>query len=295
MNNGDYPGLFAAADAAAARAQRGFFGWLALNLTSLTAAAGLSPYAEESGRFALLQMVTLVIGLGCTVYIEGIQPQRRWYRARALAESVKTLTWRYVMRAAPFEGEDGNARKKFFADIGKIVEENRDASTFAIADAGEQVTPAMERIRAMPLADRIEFYRGERIEDQHRWYVRKARQNADTARLWFMLLVFFNVLAIGLCVVRLSPEGREFWEHTFGKWPIDFFTIAAGSVLAWMQTKRFQELAATYTLTAYEIGVLRADLQTRDSTESRFAHFVADAVNAYSREHSLWRARRDTE
>jgi hypothetical protein len=295
MNNGDYPGLFAAADAAAARAQRGFFGWLALNLTSLTAAAGLSPYAEESGRFALLQMVTLVIGLGCTVYIEGIQPQRRWYRARALAESVKTLTWRYVMRAAPFEGEDGNARKKFFAAIGKIVEENRDAPTFAIADAGEQVTPAMERIRAMPLADRIEFYRGERIEDQHRWYVRKARQNADTARLWFMLLVFFNVLAIGLCVVRLSPEGREFWEHTFGKWPIDFFTIAAGSVLAWMQTKRFQELAATYTLTAYEIGVLRADLPPRDSTESRFAHFVADAENAYSREHTQWRARRDTE
>jgi hypothetical protein len=147
----------------------------------------------------------------------------------------------------------------------------------------------------MSLPERIEFYRRERIEDQHAWYVRKARWNTDTARIWFALLVLFNVLAIGLCVVRLSPEGREFWEHTFGKWPIDFFTIAAGSVLAWMQTKRFQELAASYTLTAYEIGVLRADLPPKDSTESRFAHFVADAENAYSREHTQWRARRDTE
>ena len=42
-----------------------------------------------------------------------------------------------------------------------------------------------------------------------------------------VLLVIFNVLAIGLCVVRVSPEGREFWEHAFGKWPIDLFTIAA--------------------------------------------------------------------
>jgi len=295
MEKRDYPGLYAAADMAATRAQRGFFGWLAVNLTSLTAAAGLSPYAEESALFAFLQMLTLVIGLGCTVYIEGIQPQRRWYRARALAESVKTLTWRYVMRAAPFEGEGENSRRKFFNSLRKIVEENHDASTRAIADASEQVTPAMEKVRESSLAERIELYRTARIEDQHAWYISKARRNTDTARLWFVLLVLFNVLAIGLCVVRLSPEGREMWEHTVGRWPIDFFTIAAGSVLAWMQTKRFQELAASYTLTAYEIGILRADLPAKDSTESRFAHFVADAENAFSREHTQWRARRDTE
>ncbi|MBN8997651.1 MAG: DUF4231 domain-containing protein [Rhizobiales bacterium] len=295
MEQQDYPGLYAAADAASARAQRGFFGWLAVNLVSLTAAAGLSPYAEESPAFAFLQLLTLVIGLGCTVYIEGIQPQRRWYRGRALAESVKTLTWRYVMRAAPFEGEDENGRRKFFTSLRKIVEENHDASTRAIADASAQVTPAMEKIRSGPLAERIELYRTGRIEDQHAWYIRKARRNADVARFWFVLLVLFNVLAIGLCVVRLSPDGREMWEHAIGKWPIDFFTIAAGSVLAWMQTKRFQELASSYTLTAYEIGILRADLPAKDSTEGRFARFVADAENAFSREHTQWRARRDTE
>ena len=151
------------------------------------------------------------------------------------------------------------------------------------------------KVRESSLAERIELYRTARIEDQHAWYISKARRNTDTARLWFVLLVLFNVLAIGLCVVRLSPEGREMWEHTVGRWPIDFFTIAAGSVLAWMQTKRFQELAASYTLTAYEIGILRADLPAKDSTESRFAHFVADSENAFSREHTQWRARRDTE
>jgi hypothetical protein len=295
MENSDYPGLYAAADAAAAGAQRRFFGWLALNLTSLTAAAGLSPYAEESWVAAFLQMITLVIGLGCTVYIEGLQPQRRWYRARALAESVKTLTWRYVMRAAPFEGEEENAHRRFSTSLRKIVEENRDASTRAVADAGEQVTPVMEKIRAAPLEERIDLYRTARIEDQHGWYARKAKRSSETARLWFALLVIFNVLAIGLCVVRLSQPGREFWEHAVGKWPIDFFTIAAGSVLAWMQTKRFQELAASYTLTAYEIGILRTDLPRKDSTEARFVHFVADAENAFSREHTQWRARRDME
>lgn len=296
MEEHDYPALYAAADAAATRAQRHFYGWLAVNLISLTAAAGISPFADGSSLGVFLQMIALVIGFACTIYLEAIQPQRRWYRARALAESVKTWTWRYVMRAAPFEGEDQSARRKFATSLRKIVDENRDVSTRAIADASEQITRAMDALRGLPLSERMERYRTGRIEDQHAWYVRKSRQSSDSARRWFALLVVFNVLAIGLCLVRLSPDGREFWEHTFaGKWPIDLFTIAAGSVLAWMQTKRFQELAASYTLTAYEIGILRSDLPGKDGTEAKFAHFVADSENAFSREHTQWRARRDTE
>ncbi len=296
MQNHDYPALFAAADAAATRAQRHFYGWLAVNLISLTAAAGISPFADQSSLGVFLEMIALVIGFGCTIYLETIQPQRRWYRARALAESVKTLTWRYIMRAAPFEGEDLSTRRKFATSLRKIVEENRDASMRAIADTSAQMTETMETVRALPLGERIAKYRTDRVEDQHAWYVRKSQKCTDASRLWFALLVAFNVLAIALCVLRLSPDGKEFWEHTFaGKWPIDLFTIAAGSVLGWMQTKRFQELAASYTLTAYEIGILRADLPEKDGTEARFAHFVADAENAFSREHTQWRARRDTE
>ncbi len=106
METQDYPALYAAADGAAAKAQGHFYRWLAVNLISLTAAPGLSAFAEHGSLGVVLQLVALIIGFGCTIYLETFQPQRRWYRARALAESVKTLAWRYAMRAAPFEGED---------------------------------------------------------------------------------------------------------------------------------------------------------------------------------------------
>src|SRR5690606_15189811 len=40
------------------------------------------------------------------IFIGYQKPDRIWYNARAVAESVKTLTWRYMMRAEPFQATE---------------------------------------------------------------------------------------------------------------------------------------------------------------------------------------------
>ena len=75
-------------------------------------------------------------------------------------------------------------------------------------------------------------------------------------------------------------------------WPTPVLVVAAGGVLTWLNTKRFRELAAAYSLTAHEIGIAKSGL-TAIVEEVRFSEFVGDMENAFSREHTQWVARRD--
>ena len=59
-----------------------------------------------------------------------------------------------------------------------------------------------------------------------------------------------------------------------------------------MQAKKFSELAASYTLAAHEINIIKS-LSLEEMTEEEFSIFVGDAENAFSREHTQWVARKD--
>jgi hypothetical protein len=198
------------------------------------------------------------------------------------------MTWRYTMRAEPYDVEDASARRKFSANLRKLMAVNPDIATHATAnDSLEQITPAMDQVRALPLAERAKRYRAERIEDQHAWYVRKSKQNLALSRRWFYVLVLLNGLALAFAILRIPYSDVE-------PWPTDIFIVAAGSVLAWVETRKYQELAASYTLTAHEIAIMRLEMPDEEK-ESKFSTFVSDAESAFSREHTQWQARRDKE
>jgi hypothetical protein len=288
MNDSDFPALFTAADAAAIGTQKRFNWVFAGNLILLALAAVCSYAIPFVHVIAPLQLLILLASLSCTLYLGAKHPQRVWYGTRALAESVKTMSWRYVMRAEPYDGEDVSARKKFINNLRKIMSVNAEVVRQAVANESlDQITEAMEKKRALPLAERIKAYRAERIEDQHAWYVRKAKQNLAQSRKWFYVLVLLNALALFFAVLRI------FYAHV-EPWPTDIFIVAAGSVLAWIETRKYQELAASYTLTAHEIAVMRLEIPD-DGSESKFSTFVSDAESAFSREHTQWQARRDKE
>src|SRR5256885_1854042 len=54
--------------------------------------------------------------------------ERSWYRARAAAESIKTLAWRYMTGAPPYTAElpERDADQRFTADLRKVLEESGD-------------------------------------------------------------------------------------------------------------------------------------------------------------------------
>lgn len=124
ISNQEYPGLYQAADTASASAQKVYLllqqtylasliiGGLMGMLTSLFTGGALK------GIFTLMAIV-LAIGLLILWIGRSRQDDSAWFDCRAIAESVKTATWRYMMIASPFQNHGVNDQD-FISELQEI-------------------------------------------------------------------------------------------------------------------------------------------------------------------------------
>lgn len=286
MQEQDFPALYRSADDLSLASQSHFFWALRVHLLTLVGAAALSIVSIPHWSVAALQLLALLGALGCSIYLFTMRPDRLWYAGRAVAESIKTVTWRYVCRAEPFQNDDAVARNDFRQTLKQIVEQNREVCQSLTEHLDEaQFTPIMEGMRARPLYERRATYADYRIKDQLTWYARKAAFNRRMSRYFFWALIAVNFIAVICAVLRMTDLQVPFW-------PTDVFVAVAASLLSWMQARRFSELAASYALAAHEISFIKEQSLLPDSDE-KFSLFVGDAENAFSREHTQWAARKD--
>lgn len=286
----NYPALYRAAEDASLNAQLAFLrctkGYVFLSI----AGAALALYGIDSTVSALLAALLLFAALGISILMAVKKYESSWYRARALAESVKTTTWRFMMCAEPFNHESNSAVDKnvFVTLLRSILQEHKDLAheLAGMLAEGEQITDVMQEVRKFPLNERIEIYRTQRIDEQRSWYAKKSSINKASGARWFWAFVALQGVAIGLTMFRIGYPEFKFW-------PTEVFIVAATSIFGWMQVKRFRELAAAYAVAAHEIGLARVKL-SNVKTQEEFSSFVGDTENAFSREHTQWIARRDT-
>jgi hypothetical protein len=281
----DYPALFLDADAGSNRYQTKFLRLIRGEYLTLFLAAVFSMSFLYGVIYHLLYASVFALGLLILVTRAQSKPEQWWYRCRALAESVKTLTWRYMMRAAPFGGSDLQAKLKFRDELHEMFRQNKDTAKQITNDwsGSHQITEAMENVRAMSRTERMAYYLEHRVDEQRNWYRRKSKTNRECAQFWIWISSAAYVLAGGMALTRITlPE----WRY----WPIEPLIVIAASIVGWMQIKKFNELAAAYTVAAHEIGLIqpKADAVTN---EAEFSEFVNDAEKAFSREHTLWVAR----
>jgi hypothetical protein len=208
--------------------------------------------------------------------------EQHWFSARALAESMKTLTWRYVMHLAQFES-DGSADEAFRHVTTQIGESGHGLKGFHYQDSSvdEIITPRMRELRMLPWKERWDLYLRGRLEDQVRWYDRKARQNAHRATQFARAALATLAVGVGMALLRvIVPEINL----------VGSLTTIAASVVAWSQTRRYDELAASYAAAHGELRQIHAQGQ-QVTTEQEFARVVADGEGAISREHTMWVAK----
>ncbi|MEO0769998.1 MAG: DUF4231 domain-containing protein [Cyanobacteria bacterium J06649_4] len=282
------PGLYRSASQASRYSQAVYFWCLGGYLVLLVCAAFVSFLwpANVAGAIssAILFMVTLVILVGLRVK----RPDDIWYNGRAVAESVKTRTWRWVMRAEPYSMTNAEvARSKFTDDLREILRQNRTLFEYLGAQsvASAPISKEMESLRALPVEERIAIYRRERIEAQAHWYEKKAKDNRTQARMWFWISVVLHSSAIALLLYRVSSPTQSL--------PIEVISTAAGAALTWLQSKKFNELGSSYTLTAGEIALMLSDAALVKD-ENELSVLVLDSETAFSREHTQWVARKNS-
>lgn len=190
------------------------------------------------------------------------------------------------MRAQPYDNK--TARSLFISNLRQILREDSEFSQHLPSTSAdsEQITGYMETTKSLDLADRMALYLKNRIDEQRAWYAKKANFNKSMAMRWFWLMIFFQIAAATSATFKIIYSD---WMY----FPIGIFATAAASVFAWIQAKRFQDLGTSYIITAHEIGMVRS-AHSEVEGEEQFSEFVGDAENAFSREHTLWQARRDT-
>lgn len=285
MNMQDYPALFLDADSGSNRYQSNFLSLVRGEYVALLLAAVFSIVPSQAAIVHILYAAVFFVGLFILVTRAQSKPEQSWYRCRALAESVKTLTWRYMMHATPFNGGDAIAKAKFRDELHEMFLQNQETAKEISSDwsGNDQVTEKMTQVRAMSLANRKDFYLKSRVDNQRNWYSSEAKQNRKSASFWFIVSGIAYVLSGGMVLARIALP------H-FQLWPIEPLIVVASAIVGWMQIKKFNELSAAYTVAAHEIGLIRpkADQATN---ESKFSDFVNDAEKAFSREHTLWIAR----
>lgn len=286
MKSNDYPGIYQAADALSARGQKGFLKGLTINIAFLIAASLLSFITVKHWGIALAQAVLMAAVLGSTAYLALARPEKTWYAGRAVAESIKTLVWRYVSRAEPFNDVDLKASQDFLDKLRDVVNQNKAVTNQLVTHlSNDQITPVMKDLRLQGLHDRLAVYVQCRIRDQLDWYSQKAEFNRVKSNKFFWCLLFLNASAFALALLKIKFYDFEYF-------PIDFIITISACVLTWIQAKRYSELSESYALAANEIGIIKHQSE-KVATEEGFSLFVGDAENAFSREHTQWVARKD--
>lgn len=287
MDHADYPALYQSSDELSLSAQKAFFRALFWHLLFLVAAASISVIHSSLPEFAIAQALVLLGALACAVYLFSARPDQYWYAGRAVAESIKTVTWRFVSRAEPFNTDDEIARHHFRQTLKSIIEQNRDIArqlSAYLADA--QITDSMMAIRQSTIEQRRQIYVEYRITEQQHWYAKKSAHNKRASNRFFAALIITNAIAVGFAIAKVRFPSAPYW-------PTDVLVALALGILSWTQAKRFSELAASYALAAHEISLIK-EQSDNVKTDDDLSEFIGDAENAFSREHTQWVARKDT-
>lgn len=285
----DYPALYDAADTRSAKAQKWYFRLIIAEYAVMALAAimawmdGVHFITIPPSAFAIAFMALA----GIATIAHFWNPDKTWYGARAMAESIKTNSWRYMMRAEPFGGPADHppARAAFKDTLKQIFESSKSIITQSddTVPKQDQITASMEAFRALSLEERFDTYRRLRIGDQLSWYARKARFNMSWSRRWYAAICVIYIVPILLIFVG-EMNVRDHWPM------FSLFLLLGSGLFGWAKAKRHKELAATYKLSEYEISLM--DTETGSiTTEDAFSDFINSAELAFSREHTQWVAR----
>ncbi|GAA1306357.1 DUF4231 domain-containing protein [Pseudonocardia xinjiangensis] len=289
LSDAGLPGLFHAADQVSLSAQRQFLLASRLRLFFLIAAAATGAMSIQGARgvdYAAVGTVAALVGaILVEVWLLAERPERRWYDGRALAESAKTLAWRFAVHGAPFDSsiDSSTAERLLVEQLSALV---RDAPTTAIAPGdGPPVTTLMRTLRAADFDQRREIYIRERVVGQRYWYSNKAQQNASQASRWRVGLLVIECMGVLAALFR-----------AVGLLAIDLAGIVAAlgaAGIAWLSIRQHESLGRAYSYAENELAIAAIRLQ-EISDDALWPVEVDNAEEAISREHTMWRASRST-
>jgi hypothetical protein len=283
MKHADYPSFFQAADSEAKSAQRSYVGMTAATLALAVSAPVFAITGAVTNATWVWSVLTLALGLAIVLrwVNRALRPDQRWFKARALAESLKSSSWRYMMRSSPFDEDP--AEGPFVARVRELFKTVPLEGVTRVDVSATEITPRMKEVRAAGFDKRRATYIEERLNNQIGWYQGRAAVAATGSRRMAILstaaeggaVVAALLLALSAQIANIVGVG----------------TSLAAAATAWAQLRRYDELAPSYELAAQELRLARETVNAAASEEDFLLQVVA-AEDSISREHTMWATKR---
>ena len=282
----DYPHLYEITNERSAKNQKYFLNGIRAEYALLifiavnSSLSYMEKYSVNLVLFVLLIMLLLVRNI--------INFEQKWYKYRAVTESIKTTTWKFAMKAEPFNGsEEINDAKQYIGYIRNIIKDSKYAIKTETPKnlEGDTFSICLKSIREMNYEQRRDLYVEQRIEEQRTWYAKKSVFNKRLGRAWAVAILIFYILSLTMTALLAEDLVQA------ASLPTELITTIISALIGWVQIKKYNELSASYALTAHEIGLVK-EQSYYISGEKDFLDFIRDAETAFSREHTQWQARR---
>ena len=282
----DYPHLYEITNERSAKNQKYFLNGIRAEYALLifiavnSSLSYMEKYSVNLVLFVLLIMLLLVRNI--------INFEQKWYKYRAVTESIKTTTWKFAMKAEPFNGsEEINDAKQYIGYIRNIIKDSKYAiKTETLKNLeGDTFSICLKSIREMNYEQRRDLYVEQRIEEQRTWYAKKSVFNKRLGTAWAEAILIFYILSLTMTALLAEDLVQA------ASLPTELITTIISALIGWVQIKKYNELSASYALTAHEIGLVK-EQSYYISGEKDFLDFIRDAETAFSREHTQWQARR---
>ena len=280
MNIIQYPALHELSSRYSGRCQRRYKTSAATSLLSLTVASALGLFAGITQFYLFATVAALLIAISFISFL--VQEKGRgfgdWFDARAVAESVKTASWRFSVGASPY-GMHLSQDEAIAAEKKEVVR-RLDFSTER--DDFDRPTESMRALRTSNWEARKSAYLAYRVKDQRQWYGGKSQLNDKKQLGWGIAVLIMQIAAVIAAVAAI-------WMR------VDLSSVlltATSSALAWMQVQQHKQLAHSYGIAASELALIEGKLRSA-CNEGEFVEMAAEAELAMSREHTLWIARNE--
>lgn len=290
IQRADYPALYQLADASSLTGQRWYKRLTGLELVLVLTGAGFGSLSVIGGvdwRASAAVSAASFLGAGAAKLLARIRGyEADWFNGRAVAETIKSLTWRYITRAPPFE-HDGTADAQLIEHVGQTARMRPLLRPRAGALPAEatQITGTMRSARRLPWAELRDLYVVARIGEQGEWYRQRAIADERARDQWFFVTLASQGIAILLAIASIfAPELARL--NLLG-----LAAAIAAAATAWSQVGRHDEQSRAYALASQEL-LLIAGLAPAVADEPGLGRLVATAESAISREHTLWVAKR---
>lgn len=204
--------------------------------------------------------------------------ERRWREARAAAEEIRSLTWRYVAGVRPFASVDMAANGVVLVDhLGSTVTA-LSVVPAGVADEPFAATSSMAELRAQPLGARVEAYTDGRVKAQQRWYAQRQLRYERTAARWDT--AFFAFAGVGLIGAGAAVIGDAI--NVAG-----LASTSMAAILSWQAVRQHAALAQSYARAASRLAQLCGRVGHLDLA-SGWGDFVDDAEGVIAAEHREW-------